>query len=500
MKGTSRQMPKTTFSLSATKGKWIWIVTILVILTTAGWYYYSKSNLSSQVTNNSQWQTAIVRQGNLIVSATGSGTLITGTDATFGFKTSGQVTQVNVKVGDQVEAGQVLAQLDDTLAQMKYVEAEQNLREFYSAASIAAIQKEVATAKDTEVSARAWLGYLISPEVLDAEENLAAAQQRLAEAQSEAQKNPSDSANQKVKSNEAAVAYLQDRLKQAQTYYNDVYLPQNFGEFENVGTRRHPKVVPVTYVDPYTGAVLPKIDGPSPADIAKARSDYAQAKQTIQDGKTYLDILKTGVIPENATGDRINSLMDAQQAVRDAQSALDDTKLIAPISGTVTSLDLSVGEQAGTSPVITISQLGQPYQVDAHLDEADWSMAQIGNSVNITFDLLPDQTFTGTITTVYPELTSSFNSSLVHIVVTLDKSIHQNLPGGTGASLEVIGGEANNAVLAPINAIHKVNGKYTVSVIQNGQEMKQEVEVGLQNATYAEIKSGLRTGEIVVTN
>lgn len=467
---------------------------------TAGWYYYFKTKTSVQVTNNPQQQTAIVRRGNLIVSAGGTGTLITNTDATFGFKTSGQVTQVNVKVGDQVEQGQILAQLDDTLLQMKYVEAKQALQELYSAATIATIQEEIATTKDTEASARAWLGYLISPEVVDAEENLAAAQQRLAGVQTEAKNNPSDAANQSVKSNEASVAYLQDKLNQAWKYYNDVYLPETYGEYQNIGTRKFPKIVPVTYVDPYTGEVLPKIDGPSPVDIAKARSDYAQAKQTIQDDQTYLDILNTGIIPDSATGDRINSLIDAQKGVKDAQSALNETKLIAPISGTVTSLDLSVGEQAGTSTVITISQLNQPYQLDAYIDEADWSMAQIGNKVNVTFNLIPDQTYTGMVTTVYPELSASFNSSLVHIVVELDKSISQNLPAGTGASIEVIGGEANNVVLAPVSALHKVNGKYTVNIIENGQKVEQNVEVGLQNATYAEIKSGLQAGEFVATN
>src|SRR5206468_985815 len=110
------------------------------------------------------------------------------------FKTSGPITQVHVKIGDQVEAGQVLAQLDDTLLQMKYAEAQQSLQELYSAASIATTEKEIATAQDTEFQARTWLSYLISPDVVDAEENLATAQQKLTDAQTEAKTNPSDAA------------------------------------------------------------------------------------------------------------------------------------------------------------------------------------------------------------------------------------------------------------------------------------------------------------------
>ena len=89
------------------------------------------------------------------------------TDTAFGFDTSGQVTGVYVKVGDQVEAGQVLAQLDDTLAQMQYDEAQRNLQELYSAASIATNQEEIAAARDSKASATEWLAYLISPEVAE---------------------------------------------------------------------------------------------------------------------------------------------------------------------------------------------------------------------------------------------------------------------------------------------------------------------------------------------
>ena len=175
-------------------------------------------------------------------------------------------------------------------------------------------------------------------------------------------------------------------------------------------------------------------------------------RKPFQKGQAYLDILNSGVIPDGAIGAKITTLYEAQLALENAKSALDDTQLIAPISGTVTSLDLSVGEQAGTSSVITISQLSQPYTLDVYLDEADWSMAQVGNKVNVTFDLLPEQTYPGTVTLVYPELSPSFETSLVHLIVQLDQSISQDLPAGTGVTVDVVGGEATGALLVPVDA------------------------------------------------
>ena len=485
-------------SLSSQAGKIISIVVGIAILASVGGYFYYSKVSSNPSTTTQQTQTAVVRRGDLVVSASGSGTLAAASSATFGFDTSGQVTQVNVKVGDQVEAGQVLAQLDNTLPQMKYEEAQQNLRELYSAKSIATIQQEIATAQDSEAAAKDWLAYLISPEVVAAEDNLAIAQQELATAEQQSKANPSDSANQLVMQKQKSVAYLNDVLTQAWIYYKDYYVITKFGEYDTVGKGRHRKQVLVMTTDPVTGKEVPVIDS-SVAELATARNNVAQAQSTISQGQAYLNILNSGVIPDDAVGSRIKALYDAQLAVDNAKSDLDATELLAPISGTVTALNFNVGEQAGTTSTVTISQLSQPYTLDAYLDEQDWSMAKVGNKVNVTFDLLPEQTFTGTVTLVYPELESGFETSLVHIVVQLDKSISQTLPAGTKATVDVVGAEAKDAVLVPVSALHDIGGKYTVTILQNGQQMQREVEIGLKNGTYAEVKSGLEAREIVVT-
>jgi RND family efflux transporter MFP subunit len=478
----------------------LWVIGIILILGVAGFVYYRDNYQSSQATNTSESQTATARLGDLVISAGGIGTLIAQMEASFGFETSGHVTDLYVKVGDQVAAGQVLAQLDDSLAQMEYVEAQQALEELYSAASLATVQQEVGAAQDAEFYAHEWLEYLLSPEVIEAEENLAIAEQKLAEARAETTANPSDTATQTVMEKEQAVVYLKDKLTQAQEYYEDYYLPETFGEYENVGSRRHPKQVLVTNIDPDTGEEVPEISSPSAADITTARNNYAQAQETVKEGQMYLEALSTGVIPEGATGEKFSALYEAQLALQNAQSALAATQLMAPISGTVTSLDIGIGEQAGTSSIITISQLGQPYTLEVYLDETDWDKAQVGNKVNVTFDLLPEQMYPGTVTLVYPELSASFQSSLVHLVVKLDQRISQDLPAGTEATVGVVGGEAQRVLLIPVGAIHKTeDGRHVVTVIQNGAQIEREVELGLQNETYAEVKSGLAAGEVVVT-
>jgi RND family efflux transporter MFP subunit len=220
----------------------------------------------------------------------------------------------------------------------------------------------------------------------------------------------------------------------------------------------------------------------------------------VAEGQAYIEVLNTGEIPDDATGEKLTALYQAQLAVENARSNLEAAQLIAPINGTVTALDLNIGEQAGTAAVITIAQLSQPYTIDTYIEESDWAMANVSNKVNVTFDLLPDQVFAGTVTMVYPELSPSFETSLVHLIVQLDSSISQDLPAGTGATVDVVGGEAKGVLIVSVDAVHKGDdGKSYITVLQNGQPLEREVQVGLQNDTYAEIRSGLEAGEIVVT-
>jgi multidrug efflux pump subunit AcrA (membrane-fusion protein) len=144
--------------------------------------------------------------------------------------------------------------------------------------------------------------------------------------------------------------------------------------------------------------------------------------------------------------------------------------------------------------------LDQPYILDIYLDEADWTITKIGSKVNVTFDLLPEQSFPGTVTLVYPVLSESYEASLVHVIVQLDQRLSQDLPAGTGADVEVVGGEARGALLVPVKALHKTeDGKYMVIILQNGKQVERLVEIGLQNGTFAEVKAGLQAREIVVT-
>ena len=122
--------------------KVLWFSFVFLILAAAGGYgYYQYFYLpSQQVEEGPSYQTATARKGDIVLLASGSGTLIPAAELNLGFESGGTLSAILVEVGSEVEVGQVLAQLDDAELQEQLIMAQRNLRELTSPAVIAAAE------------------------------------------------------------------------------------------------------------------------------------------------------------------------------------------------------------------------------------------------------------------------------------------------------------------------------------------------------------------------
>ena len=114
-----------------------WIVAVIVLVAIAGGAYYyvtarQNSAAAAASAQQSTLQTATARTGNIILRASGTGTLSAAVESSLGFKTSGVLTTLNVQVGSQVKAGDLIAQLDSSKQQLALSQAQQALNELTS--------------------------------------------------------------------------------------------------------------------------------------------------------------------------------------------------------------------------------------------------------------------------------------------------------------------------------------------------------------------------------
>jgi RND family efflux transporter MFP subunit len=195
-------------------------------------------------------------------------------------------------------------------------------------------------------------------------------------------------------------------------------------------------------------------------------------------------------------------LEQAKLALQIAQENLEGAMLTAPISGKVISIAAGVGEAVTTDTFITLADMNH-LQVVVYVDETDMDQLQIGRPAEIVFDALPDDVFSGEVVQVQPELVSQGGYQLATGLISLNMdevNAGTRMLLGLNATVDVISGEAQNALLVPVEALRDLGGQYAVFV--QGTEGKlrlRVVEVGLKDYTYAEILDGLQEGEIVST-
>ena len=74
------------------------------------------------------------------------------------------------------------------------------------------------------------------------------------------------------------------------------------------------------------------------------------------------------------------------------------------------------------------------------------------------------------------------------------------MPIGANATVDVIGGLAENALLVPVEALNEyAPGEYAVFKMVEDEPVLTPVEVGLMDNSFAEILSGLEQGDVVTT-
>lgn len=236
--------------------------------------------------------------------------------------------------------------------------------------------------------------------------------------------------------------------------------------------------------------------------------DYVSVGTAIfsMDAEDASDILKTYK----------NKVSDAKSSLENAQSNLDTTTdnyenytITAPISGTVTTKNVNVGEnvQNGNSAtaLAVIYDLSE-VTFEINIDELDISNVKVGQKVEVTADAFEDQTFEGTVTKVSMEGTAA--NGVTYYPVTVTMTEYGDLLPGMNVTGVIILDEAEDALAIPVDALQRGNKVYvkdsttskkaepstqdTAAAGDGKPEGFHEVTVttGLTSDEYVEILSG----------
>jgi RND family efflux transporter MFP subunit len=423
-------------------------------------------------------QTAIVRQGDLALFASGSGSLIPGREVGLGFGSNGSVAELNVQAGDEVEAGDVLAvegdreQLEAAVAsnELSLLEAQEALGAIYDGADRTTADALLAmgNALDAlEDAQRTWQnqqeGYRGSSTTIKAAE----AEVVVAKAEMD-----------KEEGELGGLSHLpSDDPQRAQTYKDYAAAQQRYWSA-------------LSSLNWYTGH-------PTETQQNILDGEVALAEALLTEAQAAYDLVKDGPDPTEIRMAELK-LERAESDLAIALGNLDESVIVAPFAGTIMEVGAAVGDTVSGS-FITLADLSMPH-LEVFLDETDAANFAVGYEAEVIFDALPDSMFMGHVIQVDPSLESQGNISTIQGLVQLDTGPIDGLLIGMNAAVDVIGGRAENAILVPVEAVRELSpGEFAVFVLQDGEPRLRPVEVGIMNFTFAEIISGLEAGETVTT-
>ena len=421
----------------------------------------------------SAYQTTVTRRGNVALSISGAGTVVASQTVDLAFRVSGELAELNVQVGDQVNEGQVLAQLG-SLSELALAIENQEL----------AVQAAEQTLQDLQTNGPA----VLAQAVLD----VAAAEAAYIEAEKNLHQ-PGDSRCAPSLTQDYYFEYLyaqkrvdewEGYLADANTGYSDMYILERLAPMRKERDQAYYNWV---YCQSYTAEEIR--ESQAALELAKAELAQARADREALQASQGLDLRAA----ETAQAE----LAAARLQLTKAQIDLAGATITAPIAGTVMAVNGSVAETVGTEVFITLAVLDDP-QVQVTIDETDLVNFAVGCPVQVTFESLAEKNFVGTVSQVLPALATVDGVGMVQGLIDLEGS-GVRLPVGLTASVEVTCQSASSVLYIPAQALYMDGqAKYVYVMDESGRPEKREVTVGIETVASAEIRSGLEEGEAVI--
>lgn len=251
--------------------------------------------------------------------------------------------------------------------------------------------------------------------------------------------------------------------------------------------------------------------------LTNAKASYEKGRianaQSVLNAENALATAQSSVLPvEDADGGEVTtaeaSVVSAQAALAVARRALEQTTIIAPVDGTVGSVNLTVGQSSAASAVagasssssaaITLIPAGT-FTATADFAESDAAQVQLGDPALVTFQALPGVSIPGKVLRIDPSASTSATDQLVtfRIVVSMD-GIPSTVRPGMTASISITTDEVAGVLAVPQAAITTVGGVSTVQVVQpDNTTVETTVQLGLKGDALTEITGGVAKGDVL---
>ncbi len=479
--------------------------------------------------------TVVVKKGSIVDSIKVLGRVSAIREAEMSFNNAGRLKSLAVQSGQDVSEGQLLAELDTGDLESRIATAQVN----YDTAKLK-LEQMVGNPADSELKRKIDLANAALA-VQKAEADLAKAESDLgaakagptavetAEAAVKSAQLGLDSANSNLASAQKTTAKnVSDRENEANWYeanYGNSLARYNKGEISKDELDRQWQ----NLVDAKDRLATARLDASSTLAQAqqgvtqaqdalrKAQADLEakkalppdwnvkQAEQVVEAAKLTLEKAKMDYAQKQAGGEDYDVALQ-QKTVEQAKASLDDLKaqladsrLIAPFSGKVMVARGKIGDQiTALQPVVSISDPSE-LQVCGDLLDADIPRVALGQEASVTVDSLPGVTLKGTVAGIPGNFVSQGGNVQDRSVQMKIDWAGQRPQLGMLARVNIVVQKKDDVLVVPAKAIKTIGKRRFVEYMEGSIRRSANVEVGVVTDSDAEIVSGLKEGQVILS-
>jgi membrane fusion protein, macrolide-specific efflux system len=229
-------------------------------------------------------------------------------------------------------------------------------------------------------------------------------------------------------------------------------------------------------------------------DIGSLENRIAQAR---------LQLRKTELLAERSAAlnrdkyERELASIDVEMArlqLQDLQTELEQSRLYAPISGVVVYI-AKILEGDAVDAYRTIAQVADPRKLQLHYKGDKAADFRLGSKVEVAFR---DRTYSGEVVMTPGTIPYDANEEMKGSILVNLSALPPEAARGDTAGISLLLDRRENVIVLPRDVVHTYLGRSYVQVMEDGIKRERTVEVGIQNATEAEIVKGLQVGEKVI--
>jgi HlyD family secretion protein len=504
---------------AAIKTKWGIAISALVVLVVAGYFIFHKGT---------KYQFVTVQRGSITESVSITGNTTPQQSVSLAFDSSGIISHIYSDLGRRISAGQVLAELNtnDLVAQLHQAEANvatqlaklQGLQSGSRPEDIASSQAALDKAKqdlanmytgisDTSIDSYAKATDAVRIQISGLFSNAETQNPALTYTTSNSQAQ-TDVINERpvigaslnkwqdqLSSISQSDTALETLLQGEISYLTDIrQLLNNLSK-----TLDSAPSLSVTALAANKAAVSTALNEVNTAvkNLNTISQNIASQKLTVLQLQAQLNLKNVGTLPTDISAQEAQ-VEQAKATVDSVKAKIQNSQIVAPISGTVTKFDAKIGQLATPSVPLVSIMADNGYEVDAGVSETDVGKILVGNVVTMTLDAFPNETFTGSVFYLAPSETNTQGVINYQVKISFDKA-DARLKSGLTANIDIQTKRKDNVLVLPQYAILQNNEGTFVETLENKTTKQNKVMLGIQDQKgNVEIISGVTEGEQVL--